>query len=308
MKKQKTSEFQKQIYDGKIKHYTPIYSDKENFCVYMQKHINDSKKAGILGYSLKAVKNKAQITKLALTSNQKVLDAGCGPGILINQLKAIYSINGFGADISRLAISRAKQAGDKEIKYSVAKLERLPFKNGFFDATVSFDVLEHVEDKQKTLKEIIRVTKPGGKILIYAISSRDFLTWHWMLRLITFGRFGVDTEGGHIRENFADPVWVKDYMASCGVEKIKTSFFHSFFTLLADEIIFNLLKLGKTKAANNTKIAKTNYKGVSVRRRFAYILLKGIRFFAELLEFPWKIFKLSNGFFIYGEKINTGRK
>ncbi len=299
---EKKHNLQKQIYNGREKNYIPIYLNKDYFTGYMQRHINEAKEAGILGYSLKAIRNKEEIKKLNFKQKAKVLDAGCGPGILINQLKALYGIIGYGADISSLAIKRAKQTGDKNIKYNVTKLEKIPYKNNFFDAVISFDVLEHVENKEKTLEEIIRVLKPGGKILIYAISTRDFLTWHWILRKFTFGKFGVDSEGGHIRENFVDPEWTKNFLSSLEIQNIKVKYFHSFFTLIIDEILFNILKIRKIKQIKTQEKKDLKKYRINLKRKIAYWLLSIALICAEILELPWKIFQLSNGFFIYGEK------
>ena len=287
---------QKKIYEGKQKGYTPIYADKAKFCAYIKKHVSDIKKNKIFGYSFKGIRNKKEIKSLELKKGMKVLDAGCGGGILLNQLKAAYGIKGYGIDLSMLAIRRARECGDKAIIYKNASLIKIPYKTGSFDAIVSFDVLEHVKNKEKVLSELIRVLKPGGKMLVYAVSKNDFFTWHWFLRIITFGKYGHDSVGGHFRENFAMPVKIKKYFKNKKAGKYKLTYMHSFFTLLVDEILFKMVK--PREAAFAVKKASADRTGNSVKKVFAYRALCFLYPIMEILEMPWKLFALSNGFFI----------
>lgn len=291
-------EIQKKLYDGKDSGYRPVYEDRAFFAEYLKSHVAEARGYKMLGVSYKAVKNIKQIEKLELKPGMKVLDAGCGPGILINQLEAMYKIKGYGCDLSRLALKRAKECGSKKITYKNSVLEKMPFPKNYFDAVVSFDVLEHVENKEKVLSEIARVLKPGGRLLIYAVSIRDLFTWHWFLRLITFGRFGQDTEGGHFREQFADPYRTAYAVSRLGCEGVKTGYLHSFFTLLADELLFKMFRSRvKTASAGENKGGSGAGRKMAVYRFFQITLPV-----MEFLELPWKIFGLSNGFFVRARK------
>jgi len=287
---------QKKIYDNAHEGYVPVYANAKDFVEYMRLHVERAKKYGRFGTSLKAVKNAAMIKKLALKPGNKVLDAGCGGGILINQLCALYKVKGYGLDLSKLAVQRARYAGDKKIVYRNGVLENNPYKSRMFDAVTSFDVLEHTEYKEKAIKEIYRVLKPGGSMLLYIISRRDLFTWHWFLRLITFGKLGQDTEGGHFKEMFADPYEIKKYAEKAGFNNIRTYYLHSFFTLMLDEVIFSIQKksAGKKPAGKKTGIPNSGNK--------VYNVLKLLLIVLELMEIPWKIFGLSNGFFITAKK------
>ncbi|HDT15038.1 MAG TPA: class I SAM-dependent methyltransferase [Firmicutes bacterium] len=288
----KTATKQKKIYDGKEAGYVPVYSDKKLWNNVIDSYIARAKNK-ILGTSLKAVRNIKEIEKMGLKKGEKVLDAGCGGGILINQLRAAYGIKGYGVDISSLAIKRAKDSGYKDIKYHNAGIETLPFKAGTFDAIVSFDVLEHIENKEKALKELLRVLKPGGRMLLYAISKKDIFTWHWFLRMVTFGRAGNDTEGGHFREFFAEPRDIKKTVLKYRAEECRVSYFHSFFTLLIDEVLFKMVN----KRKKNT--GRRPAAGISDSKKgFVYKILYYTHPVFELLDIPWKTAGLSNGFFV----------
>ena len=79
--------------------------------------------------------------------------------------------------------------------------------------------------------------KEDGKALIYAVSKKDKYTWHWILKKITFNKFGVfgDTVGGHDRERFCNSEDIVQKMELSGLRVTKVIYFHSLFTLAFDE-------------------------------------------------------------------------
>lgn len=109
--------------------------------------------------------------------NEIVLDAACGSGygsnILSESLSSVY-----GVDISEEAINYAKQKyGYKDnLQFLQSSVEKLPFNDNFFDKAVSFETIEHVDEKiqKKFLKEIVRVLKDDG---IFIISTPDRLNY-----------------------------------------------------------------------------------------------------------------------------------
>ena len=101
----------------------------------------------------------------------KILDAGCGTGLLAKKMSVFGDITGL--DFSGEAIKFAKKRGVKVKKGSVTTL---PFKGSTFDAVVSIDVLYHssIKDDKKALAEFRRVLKPGG-ILILRLPANKWL-------------------------------------------------------------------------------------------------------------------------------------
>jgi SAM-dependent methyltransferase len=87
------------------------------------------------------------------------LDAGCGSGIMVRELGGVH--RSFGVDASPSALIHAVQ-----IRCALGAMMSLPFESGSFDCTTSFDVLEHLEDDRKALAELVRVTRPGGAVLV----------------------------------------------------------------------------------------------------------------------------------------------
>lgn len=95
---------------------------------------------------------------------RKILDAGCGTGGMLLFLKKYGEA--YGIDISSYAISLCKKRGLANM--TVGSVEKLPYLSGFFDVVTCLDVLYHrqVKNDEKTLREIYRVLRPGGLLLI----------------------------------------------------------------------------------------------------------------------------------------------
>jgi len=93
----------------------------------------------------------------------KLIDIGCGRGSSTAILSKTYNV--IGTDLSAKFIAYAKQ-NYKGVKFQVCSALDLPFKNSSFDAAVSYGVVEHITDVPKFLDESIRVTRPGGFVIV----------------------------------------------------------------------------------------------------------------------------------------------
>jgi SAM-dependent methyltransferase len=89
---------------------------------------------------------------------KKILDVGCGTG----RMGKLINAELFGVDVSSSLVNEARKNG--YIKAVACELgnSKLPFEDGFFDAVICLDVLEHLVDPVQTLAEINRVLKPEG--------------------------------------------------------------------------------------------------------------------------------------------------
>lgn len=107
----------------------------------------------------------------ALPSGSRIIDLGCGDGIILKQLISKYPLlEGYGVDISQEALSYL----NPPLKTYCSDLESLPFQDNFFDLCFSIDVLEHIiPDKLTTvIGEIHRVSR-GAILLVSPFLESD---------------------------------------------------------------------------------------------------------------------------------------
>ena len=95
--------------------------------------------------------------------NIYILDVGCGTGALMKELE-VYG-NVYGIDFSDQAVDFCKSRGIVNVQKSV--VEKIPYQDKYFDLVLALDVLEHIPDDKSGIKEIYRVLKPGGTVIIF---------------------------------------------------------------------------------------------------------------------------------------------
>jgi SAM-dependent methyltransferase len=97
----------------------------------------------------------------------RVLDVGCGAGQVVVRLTQA-GFEAYGVDVSEPNIARARKFSDRCQMYDG---RHLPFPDGHFASVGALNVLEHVEEPEAFVKELVRVAEPGGRVLI---SSPNF--------------------------------------------------------------------------------------------------------------------------------------
>lgn len=104
------------------------------------------------------------IAQWAKLENAHVLIDGCGVGMYAAQIRRRYTpyVEAFDIEMERVEDTRS------EVSHAVvAVAEAVPYPSNTFDTILSHEVLEHVNDDRMAVREMVRVLKPGGRIIIF---------------------------------------------------------------------------------------------------------------------------------------------
>jgi SAM-dependent methyltransferase len=114
----------------------------------------------------------APIEHLQLQRGETVLDLGSGPGLdaflaarLVGETGRVIGVDMTPAMLER-ARTNAEKGGYANVEFREGRLERLPVEDGSVDAITSNCVINLVPDKPAVFREIARVLKPGGRVVI----------------------------------------------------------------------------------------------------------------------------------------------
>ena len=93
----------------------------------------------------------------------QILENGCGVGMYVEKLSA------FGGTVVGLEydFERATEAHVNSLYVLNAAGESVPFPTSTFDLILSHEVIEHVQDDQAAIREMIRTLKPGGRVVLF---------------------------------------------------------------------------------------------------------------------------------------------
>jgi len=93
----------------------------------------------------------------------RILDVGCGTGANLLMLSKFGDAEG--VDVSEDALAFCRERGLENVKLGAA--EQLPYEDGTFDLVTALDVVEHLDDDLAGLREMRRVLRPGGRVLLF---------------------------------------------------------------------------------------------------------------------------------------------
>ncbi|TET55434.1 MAG: class I SAM-dependent methyltransferase [Actinobacteria bacterium] len=97
-------------------------------------------------------------TLVQKNSPKKILDAGCGEGFVLEHLRKDVNADFIGLDIESNALDIARLK-NPQIDFKHASVYEQPFEDNSFDLVILSEVLEHLEEPDKALSEVSRVTK-----------------------------------------------------------------------------------------------------------------------------------------------------
>jgi 2-polyprenyl-6-hydroxyphenyl methylase / 3-demethylubiquinone-9 3-methyltransferase len=150
-------------------------------------------------------------------------DDGFGRWLRGGFLAESFAEDGFtvtGVDPAAPSIEAAqKHASEKglTIDYRIGRGEALPFPDGSFEVVTCCDVLEHVDDLDKTVSEIARLLKPGG-VFFYETVTRTWLSKLVLIKIWQDWRITrLCDPNTHVWEKFIKPVELEELMRSHGL-------------------------------------------------------------------------------------------
>ncbi len=155
-------------------------------------------------------------------TGQRLLEIGCGGGLMAEEYAkrgaSVTAVDRSAASIV-IATRHARESGLK-IDYAPSVGERLPFANCSFDAVLSADTLEHVDDVDLVVSEAARVLRPGGRF-VYDTVNR---TWKSRLLLVWLPQnvFHIAPPDTHEYARFIKPDDLQTVMARHGLQNCET--------------------------------------------------------------------------------------
>ena len=147
--------------------------------------------------------NGQYVDEIISKAEGKVLDIGCSNGYLLLSLKQ-KGCEVYGVETNLKFVEICKEMG---LEVFCGTVEDAKFPDESFDTIVMSQVLEHLPSPKTTLKEIFRVLKPKGKVLVYCPNPESYLSqlfgkywhgWHIPFHFYTFtketiGKFAIKT-------------------------------------------------------------------------------------------------------------------
>jgi len=104
-----------------------------------------------------------QICRQVTDRRPRILDVGCGTGANLLMLSEYGDAEG--VDVAEDALAFCRERGLDKVRLGAG--EELPYEDGTFDLVTALDVVEHMDDDLAGLREMRRVLRPGGRVLLF---------------------------------------------------------------------------------------------------------------------------------------------
>jgi len=117
------------------------------------------------GYTFRV--RKARILELIEKSGGRVLDVGCGPGIMVKELIDLgYEFWGIDASSNMIKECRKYFEMINSIHFSIGDATDIKFPDDSFDLVICMGVIDRIKKYELAIKEMMRVTKKNGSLII----------------------------------------------------------------------------------------------------------------------------------------------
>ena len=160
------------------------------------------------------------LEQLGDPTGRRVLDAGCGGGLVARELAAAGA-EVVGIDRSLGSLGVARRATPRRFRPAQGRLERLPFADASFDAVVAADVLEHLPDLPAAVAELARVLRPAGSFLFDTVNRTP---WSWFTAVFGLEQvLRIVPRGTHDWRLFIRPAELDRLLAGAGLARVEVT-------------------------------------------------------------------------------------
>jgi len=183
-----------------------------------------------------------EICRQVTDRRPRILDVGCGTGANLLMLSEYGEAEG--VDISEDALAFCRERGLDKVRLGAG--EKLPYEDGTFDLVTALDVVEHMDDDLAGLREMRRVLRPGGRVLLF-VPTFMFL-------------WGLQDDVSNHRRRYRLPE-LRRVLEQAGFEIERTTYANITF-FLPILVVRQLMRLTGLKADSENDINVTALNGV----------------------------------------------
>lgn len=183
-----------------------------------------------------------EICRQVTDRRPRILDVGCGTGANLLMLSKYGDAEG--VDVSQDALAFCHERGLDKVRLGAA--EELPYEDNTFDLVTAFDVVEHMDDDLAGLREMQRVLRPGGRVLLF-VPTFMFL-------------WGLQDDVSNHRRRYRLPQ-LRRVLEQAGFEIERSTYANiTFFAPIL--LIRKLMRLTGTKASSENNINVSALNGI----------------------------------------------
>jgi len=163
------------------------------------------------------------------TDDKLIFDCACGRGFYLNMIRTVSNCRLVGLELDPEVIAKTgRNVGHlPHVLLNRANIYQQPFADNLFDGVILSEILEHIDDDVRGLREVFRVLKPGGVVAITVPNANYPFWWDPINRTLE------DTMGTHIQYGPLAGIWA-NHVRLYTAEKLRAAVEAAGFTVEAE--------------------------------------------------------------------------